>query len=94
MSKKSKTKKKEKVKYIDDGRSFADFSGTPYDKRKSSKSPNSYGKDFTGSKFKDSVHTYIQSVKLMFLPMLVTIGGICIIFLILWIVFSLGGFIA
>ena len=83
--KKKKHKKKEKITYIDDGRSFADFSGSPLGKS----NPYGMSSDFSGNKLKDSFKTYIESVKLMFLPMMVTLGGICVILLILWLLFGL-----
>ena len=85
MSEKKK-KKKSKVTYIDDGRSIADMSGLgksaknekkPYEQRRS--------RSTMGEQWK----TYKQSVKMMFIPMLITMLGICIIFLILYIVFSI-----
>jgi len=85
----SKTKnkrKKEKIEYIDDGRSFADFSNFP-DRRGKLYGANDNGVSFSGSKFKDSIRTYIESVKLMLLPMLVMIGFMCVLFLLLWIIF-------
>ena len=83
--KKKKNKKKEKIKYIDDGRSFADFSRSSIGNR----NPYGMSSDFSGNKLKDSFKTYVESVKLMFLPMIVTLGGICVIFFILWLLFGL-----
>ena len=76
-----KKQKKEKVRYIDDGRTIADMSGlSGVDKR------------YTGPKgtFKDQMRTYWNTVKLMFVPMMVTIGIICIVFLIMWLLLTLG----
>ena len=72
--------KKPKVKYIDDGRTIADMSAlSGVDKR------------YTGPKggFKASLQTYWNTVKLMFVPMLVTIGIITLAFLIMWIMLTL-----
>ena len=74
-------KKKEKVKYIDDGRTIADMSGlSGVDKR------------YTGPKgtFKDQMRTYWNTVKLMFVPMMVTIGIITAAFLIMWLMLTIG----
>lgn len=72
---KKEKKKKEKVKYIDDGRTIADMSGiSGVDKR------------YAGPKgtFKEQLRTYWNTVKMMFIPMMVTIGIICIVFFIMW----------
>ena len=76
-----KKQKKEKVRYIDDGRTIADMSAlSGVDKR------------YTGPKgtFKDQMRTYWNTVKLMFVPMMVTIGIICIAFLIMWLILTIG----
>ena len=71
MEKKNK-KKKEKITYIDDGRSFADMSNVS----------GGFGKFGPGttSSFKDIWETYWSAVKMMFKPMLVVIGFLCVIF--------------
>ncbi len=92
MSKKDK-KSKPKITYIDDGRSLTDLSGT----KKGSKErgeKKSYEQKRTRSTMGDKWKTYKQSVKMMFIPMLVTMAGICLIFLILYIVFSIPEWIA
>ena len=81
---KNKKKKKNKVTYIDDGRTIVDMSGT---QNKSPYSYDSYGR--RRASFKEQFQTYKQSVKMMFIPMLVTIAAISVIFLILYIVFEL-----
>lgn len=65
-------KKKEKITYIDDGRSFADMSNVS----------GGFGKFGPGttSSFKDIWSTYWSAVKMMFKPMLVVIGFLCVIF--------------
>lgn len=74
-------KKKEKIKYIDDGRTIADMSGLRTGPRLGS---NPYRPPL---KFKDVLKTYFSAVKLMFMPMLVVIVGICVIYMILYVVF-------
>ena len=72
--------KKPKVKYIDDGRTIADMSAlSGVDKR------------YAGPKggLKASLQTYWNTVKLMFVPMLITIGIITLAFLIMWIMLTL-----
>ena len=83
MSKKKK--KKEKITYIDDGSSFTDMSSTYGPLHNASKRP----KASSSSRFKDILITYFDSVRMMFLPMLVTIGIISLAFLILWLLFGI-----
>lgn len=80
MSKKKN--KKEKITYIDDGRSLADMSGLS--SKKSSFSSSSYRPRST---LKEQFRTYIEACKMMFLPMLVVMGFICVLFLLLWFIF-------
>lgn len=74
-------KKKEKVKYIDDGRTIADMSGVHTGPRLRS---NPYRPPL---KIKDVLKTYFAAVKMMFVPMLVVIVGICVIYMILYVAF-------
>ncbi len=76
-------KKKEKVTYIDDGRVLADMSGVG-GRRLGSQNPAA-----PRPKAKDVWSTYWGAVKMMFLPMLATIGAICVIFGILYLIFGL-----
>lgn len=75
-------KKKEKITYVDDGRTLADMSGL-------SNNRNNWTKRGTTSSPKDIWRTYWSAVKMMVKPMLVTIGFICAVFLILSIIFWL-----
>ena len=81
MSKKN-SKKKEKIKYIDDGRTIADMSGTirvnPLLGNNSMSSPR--GKRRTTAK--EAWQTYWAAVKTMFLPMIVVMMIITAAFLI------------
>ena len=68
-------KNKEKITYIDDGRSFADLSnvqgiggGMKFSKMGTTSSP------------KDIWDTYWAAVRFMFKPMLVVIGFLCVIY--------------
>lgn len=83
MSKDKKKAKKEKITYIDDGSSFTDMSGVPTRKNKFT-SNNSYRPRST---LKEQFRTYIDACKMMFLPMLVVMGFICVLFLLLWFIF-------
>ena len=72
--------KREKVRYIDDGRTIADMSGlSGVDKR------------YVGAKgtLKEQARTYWNTVKMMFIPMMVTIGIICAVFFIMWLFLTL-----
>ena len=79
-------KKKEKVVYVDDGRTLADMSGVPGSRlgRHNTVKPS--------SSFKDRWDTYWAAVKMMFLPMLATMGAICLLFgvmtLIFWLMYA------
>lgn len=77
-------KKKEKITYIDDGRSFADLSnvhGLGGDMK--------FSKIGTTSSLSDIWKTYWSAVKFMFKPMLVVIGFLCILFGLAYIAFVL-----
>ena len=74
-------KNKEKITYIDDGRTIADMSGVggPRFSKRHPASPR--------PKAKDVWNTYWGAVKMMFVPMLVTVAGIGLIYLIVLIIF-------
>lgn len=76
-------KKKEKIVYVDDGRTLADMSGVSAGPR--------LGRDshHQSPKFKDAWSTYWNAVKMMFLPMLAVIGALVIIYFILYLLFAL-----
>lgn len=75
-------KKKEKVKYIDDGRTLADMSnvgGRRLPKRNSAR-PRPEAKEVW--------KTYWAAVKMMFGPMMVVIVGLIIVYMITYFIFS------
>ena len=78
-----KKKKKEKVKYIDDGRTIADMSmlrgGNKTDDKGYVRPP---------STAKDKWNTYWAAVRSMLIPMFITIGIITVIFLIAFLAFG------
>ena len=92
----SDNKKKKKVKYYDDGRSLADMSALYGKKRTSTDggepeyrgNPSLFGSYRPGHTPKDWAKTYFQTVKLMLVPMLITMGVISVAFLVLWIILS------
>ena len=74
-------KKKEKIIYIDDGRTIADMSGIPQ--------RAAWAKRGTTSSFKEIWRTYWQATKMMLLPTLVAVGIIVVAFLIVTVIFKL-----
>ncbi len=98
MSKKKNknNKPKEKIIYVDDGSTVVDMSAT----KKSANAPksansganNGYsngGYNPSGNTFKDKAKTYFMAVKRMLVPMFVTMGGITIIFLIIYLILDI-----
>ena len=92
MAKKEK-KKRERVTYIDDGRTIADMSCLPTrglgrslsdarPKRELSETEKAFNRSRPA--WRDHLATYFAAVRRMFLPMLAVIGIICIAFLILY----------
>jgi hypothetical protein len=83
----SKTKqKKEKIRYIDDGRSLADMSALG-GRRTADRRQEPLPLDHAG-RFRACARTYWESVKLMFIPCLVTLGIIAAAFFIFWLLAS------
>ena len=72
-------KKKEKVTYIDDGRTLADMSGVT--------GGFTTRKPLYRASFKEQWKTYWSAVKMMFVPMLVAIAALCIIYVLLYAAF-------
>lgn len=68
-------KKKEKITYVDDGRTIADMSGVG-GSRLNDRNPYR-----PAPKFKDVWKTYWSAVKMMLKPMLVVIAAICVVYL-------------
>ena len=76
-------KKKEKVVWVDDGRSLADMSNVS-----GTRLSRKLGRAST-STAKEKWETYWGAVKMMFVPMLVVMAAICMIYGILFAVFYL-----
>ncbi len=74
---KQENQQENKTVYIDDGTSFADMSAF----RRGGASKNN-GREHAS--FKEMFETYINAVKLMFLPMLAVLGIIALAYLILY----------
>lgn len=78
-----KKKKKEKVIYYDDGSSIADMS------KLGSKPKLTYNGTAPIGSFKARSQTFFGAMKMMFMPMLVVICGLCILYMILYFLFFL-----
>lgn len=76
-----KKDKKEKITYIDDGRTIADMSGVT--------SGHEWTKQGTTSSIKDILRTYWAATKMMFKPTLVAVGFLLAIFGIASLIFLL-----
>ena len=81
-----KSKKKTKVKYIDDGRTIADMSGTSRSNVFLGGTSGGFkGRGSRRAPLKDQANTFFGAMKMMFVPMLITMGIITIAFIILYI---------
>jgi hypothetical protein len=69
-------KKKEKITYIDDGRTIADMSGVGRRSRLTDRNPYR-----PSPKFKDVWKTYWNAVRMMIKPMLVVIAALAVAYL-------------
>ena len=76
-------KKKEKITYLDDGRTIADMSGISSGPRLTK---NPYR---PRPKAKDVWNTCWNAVKMMFVPMLVVVCGLIIIYMLMSLIFLL-----
>jgi hypothetical protein len=80
-----KNKKKEKIIYIDDGSSVADMSSLDAGRSRKNSRSNSGGL-YGRPTFKACFKTYIEAVKMMIVPMLITIGIITVAFLLMYLI--------
>lgn len=76
-------KRKEKITYIDDGRTIADMSGVS-----GGFSHRSRPQWQPRPRFKEVWNTYWSVVKLMLKPTLAVVGGLCAIFGLMYLLFS------
>ena len=81
-----KKRKKEKITYIDDGRTIADMSNVTGGMRLQMPDRLKYR---PSPRVRDVLRTYFGAVRMMFLPMLVVIGFISAVFLIMALIFWL-----
>ncbi len=80
--KKKTKKKKQKVTYIDDGRSLADMSGGSGQRHLRSSAKGTLS---------EQAKTFFTAMKMMVKPMLVTMGIITVAFFIVWLLLKLAG---
>ena len=82
MSEKPK-KKKQKIVYVDDGRTIADMSGID---RGASRF---FGNTPSYSSFKDKWRTFFDAFRMMLLPTLVFGGALLVLFGLMWLLFKI-----
>lgn len=86
-----KKKKKEKIVYIDDGSTISDMSGVGgvgmFGEKKPRKSAPKQAPVRYRTSSRERWQTYTDAVKRMFVPMLVVLGAIILIYMILSLVF-------
>ena len=74
-------KKKEKITYIDDGRTIADMSALPGGHRsRPAWTPR--------ASLKEQWQTYWSAVKMLFLPMLCVVGAMALVYVLMYVLFS------
>ena len=75
-------KKKEKITYVDDGRTVADMSGVTGGFRASARP-----KYQPPASIKEQLTTFFGAMKMMLLPMLVVVGALVVIYLVITLLF-------
>ncbi len=90
--KKSSKPKREKITYIDDGSTIADMSGTRRPRPQESATPPPIGHTTRRGRPAPTTRggrirqTYFDAVRAMIGPMLITIGGISVVFFFIWVI--------
>ena len=86
MSEKQKKGKKEKIVYVDDGRSLADMSVLDTARKRDGGNPRAPKREAPRPRasFREQLDTYFAAVRMMLGPMFVTMGIISVAFLLLW----------
>ena len=77
-------KKIEKIVYIDDGRTIADMSNV-----RGGYTPHSRSDGSPRATLREQWSTFWSAMKMMFLPMLVVVGGLIVAYILLWVIFKL-----
>ena len=78
-------KKKEKVVYIDDGSTVADMSGTRR-RPMAPMLPGADGRREPRTRAGQILRTYMNAVRSMIGPMLIVLGGVSVIFFLIWVI--------
>ena len=86
MARKEKKQKKQKIRYIDDGSTVVDMQPLEDANRRPGQKPRERGVRGT---LREQARTYFAAVRLMIVPMLITLALIFVSFLITWIIFTL-----
>ena len=86
MANQEKKQKQEKIRYVDDGSTVVDMQPMVDSRRRPGEKPYNPGAKGT---LREQMRTYFAAVKLMFVPMLITLGIIFLSFLITWIFFTI-----
>ena len=86
MAKKEKKQKKQKIRYVDDGSTVVDMQPLEDASRRPGQKPRDPGVKGT---LREQARTYFAAVRLMLVPMLITLGIIFLSFLITWIIFTI-----
>ena len=82
-----KKKKKEKIRYIDDGSTISDMSALdPYAKKKEANPYANYERPLP--RWRQIINTYFDTVKIMLSPMLAFMMIIGVSFFLIWLIFS------
>ncbi len=82
----AKKQKKEKIRYVDDGSTVVDMQPLVDANRRPGQKPRTPGARGT---LREQLRTYFAAVRLMFWPMMITLGIIFLSFLITWIFFTI-----
>ncbi len=78
-------KSKEKIRYIDDGSTVSDMSGL-YPHRPRMRTRASQGKPAPTTRRGQIFQTYKEAVRAMIGPMLIFIGGMSVVFFLVWLI--------
>lgn len=88
MGFKKEKKKKEKITYIDDGRTIADMSSTSRANPIFGNDTKSSSKGRRRASLREQWNTYWAAVKMMFLPMLAVMGVITLAFIVMYFLYK------
>lgn len=88
MSKENEKKqKKEKIVYVDDGSTVVDMSALGTDRKAPRNTMYSSVKK-SKARWREILDTYLESMRMMLIPMLIVMGLITVVFGVLWLIFT------